>query len=186
MVAVTTLWLPILLSAVLVFVVSSIIHMVMPYHRSDYAQLPDEPGVRAALRPFAIPPGDYAVPYASAPKEMGTPEFTARMTEGPVALLTVRPNGPPAMGGALGAWFAYSLVVGVFAAYVASRALPLEADYLAVFRMVGTTAFAAYALALPSSSIWFGRQWSTTFKLMFDGLVYALVTAGVFGWLWPS
>jgi hypothetical protein len=185
MVPVMSLWLPILLSAVLVFIVSSIVHMVLPHHRTDYAPLPDEDGVRAALRPFAVPPGDYAVPYAASPKEMGAPAFVARMEEGPVALLTVRPSGPPRMGANLLQWFVYTLIVGVLAAYVTSRAIGAGGEYLDVFRFAGTTAFAAYAMALPSSSIWFGRKWSTTLKMMADGLVYALLTAGVFGWLWP-
>ena len=42
------LWLPIVLSALLVFVVSAIIHMVLKYHNRDYKQLPNEVAVRAA------------------------------------------------------------------------------------------------------------------------------------------
>jgi hypothetical protein len=186
MVPVMSLWLPILLSAVLVFIASSVVHMVLPYHRSDYARLPDEAAVRAALKPIAIPPGDYAVPYAATPKDMGSPDYVSRVTEGPVALMTVLPNGPPRMGANLVQWFIFSLVIGAVAAYVTGRALPAGGEYLEVFRFAGTTAFAAYSLALPGQSIWFGRKWSTTIKLMFDGLLYALLTAGVFGWLWPA
>jgi hypothetical protein len=36
------------------------------------------------------------------------------------------------------------------------------------------------------NSIWRGQSWGTTWKHVADGLVYALVTAGTFGWLWPS
>ena len=50
MVPLTSLWLPILLSAVVVFAASSIIHMVLPYHRNDFKKLPDEEGFLAALR----------------------------------------------------------------------------------------------------------------------------------------
>lgn len=42
------------------------------------------------------------------------------------------------------------------------------------------------ALALLQNSIWYKRKWSSTLKSMADGLVYALVTAGTFGWLWPA
>jgi hypothetical protein len=76
-------------------------------------------------------------------------------------------------------------VVGVFAAYVAGRALPEGAHYLAVFRFAGVTGFVAYALAGWQESIWYKRPWSVTLKNTFDGLLYGLVTAGTFGWLWP-
>jgi hypothetical protein len=54
-----------------------------------------------------------------------------------------------------------------------------------VFRFAGTTAFIGYSVALWQMSIWYRRAWSTTIKATVDGLIYALLTAGVFGWLWP-
>lgn len=185
MVALTALWLPILLSAVLVFVVSSLIHMFLTYHRSDVAPVPGEDGIRAAFRSAAVPPGDYVIPHAGSPAAMKSPEFVRKMTEGPVVYLTVMPSGPPAMGKNLALWFLYGLVVSLFAAYVAGRALGPGASYLSVFRFAGATAFAGYGLALLQGSIWWGRKWSATVKSVFDALVYALVTAGTFGWLWP-
>jgi hypothetical protein len=179
------LWLPILLSSVLVFVVSSIIHMALPWHKNDYPKMPNEDKVRDALRPLAIPPGDYMVPRPSSREEMRTPEFVDKMKQGPVVMLTVWPNGPAQMGKNLVSWFVYAAVVGIFAAYVAGRALPVGADYLSVFRFVGATAFIGYSLALWQMSIWYGRAWSTTIKATVDGLIYACLTAGIFGWLWP-
>ena len=58
MIGLGALWLPILLSAVIVFIASSIIHMGPFWHRGDYPKLPNEDGVLNALRPFAIPPGN--------------------------------------------------------------------------------------------------------------------------------
>ena len=179
------LWLPILLSSVIVFVVSSVIHMATPWHKSEYPKVPDEEKVMAALRPLAIPPGDYMVPRASSMKEMGSPEFVEKLRNGPVLILTVLPNCAMQMGKSLALWFLYSLVVGIFAAYVAGRALPAGADYLSVFRFASVTAFAGYALALWQMSIWYRRSWLTTFKATVDGLIYALLTAGTLGWLWP-
>ncbi len=186
MVPVLSLWLPILLSAVLVFAVSSIIHMALPYHRSDFKRVPNEDAAMAALRPFNVPPGDYLMPLAAHPKQMSAPEFQEKLKQGPVAMFTVYPNGPFNMGASLTQWFAYSVVVSVFAAYLTGRAVGAGAEYLEVFRFAGTTAFLGYAAALWQSSIWLKRSWSTTLKSTFDGLVYALVTAGAFGWLWPS
>jgi hypothetical protein len=138
-----------------------------------------------ALRPVAPPPGDYMVPRAGSMKEMSSPAFIEKMNEGPVLVMTVMPNGPMSMGSNLAQWFVYSLFVSLFGAYVASRALGAGASYLEVFRFVGATTFAAYAIALWQMSIWYRRAWSITVKWSLDGLIYACVTAGTFGWLWP-
>jgi hypothetical protein len=185
MTGVLSLWLPILLSAVVVFVVSSVIHMMTPWHKGDYKRLAQEDKVMEALRPFAIPPGDYMVPRPKDTGEMRSPEFAERMKRGPVMVLTVIPSGPVSMGSNLVNWFIYAVVVGVFAAYVVSRAVPMGAPYLQVFRFVGTTAFVGYSLALWQFSIWYHRDWGATLRSTVDGLVYALLTAGMFGWLWP-
>jgi hypothetical protein len=185
MVGITSLVLPILLSAIIVFVASSVIHMASPWHKSDYPKVPNEDALRAALRPLAIPPGDYMVPRPSGREEMQSPQFAQKVQEGPNLVLTVLPNGPWSMGRNLGLWFVYLIVVSLFAAYVAGRALPAGSVYLQVFRFVGTTAFLGYAAALWQMSIWYRRSWSITVKSTVDGLVYALLTAGTFGWLWP-
>jgi hypothetical protein len=185
MVPVMSLWAPILLAAVLVFVASSLIHMVLGYHNNDFRKLPKEGDVLEALRRFTLPPGEYGAPYAGSMGAMKDPAFLEARTKGPVFLLTVMPPGPPAMGASLTLWFFYSILVGVFAAYITGRALGPGAYYLEVFRFAGATAFTGYALALLQNSIWFKRPWTTTFKSVFDGLVYALLTAGAFGWLWP-
>ena len=181
----TALWLPILLSAVIVFVASSIIHMLLPWHKGDYPKTPNEDAIRDALRPLAIPPGDYLIPRPSSQQDLRSPEFVKKMQEGPVMVLTVIPNGPTSMGRNLGLWFLYSVVVGIFAAYIAGRALAPGTMYLQVFRFAGCTAFIGYTLALWQMSIWYRRSWVTTIKATIDGLIYGLLTAGTFGWLWP-
>ncbi|HVS16344.1 MAG TPA: hypothetical protein VMV46_20705 [Thermoanaerobaculia bacterium] len=184
MVSVMALWLPILLSAVLVFVVSSIIHMVLPYHRSDYAKVPSEDELTATMRRLAIPPGDYVIPHAASGEQRQSEEFKKKLEQGPLAMLTVWQGLN--MGASLAQWFVYCVVVAIFAAYVAGQAVAPGGEYLSVFRFAGTTAFLGYALALMQTSIWMRRAWSSTLKSMFDGLIYALLTAGVFGWLWPA
>jgi len=179
------LWLPILLSSVIVFVASSIIHMAPLWHKKDYPQLPNEDKVIEALRPLAIPPGDYMVPRATSQAEMRSPEFAEKMNKGPNIVFTVIPNGPWSMGKNLTQWFLYLVVAGIFTAYVAGRALPPGTEYLRVFQLAGATAFIGYALALWQMSIWYRRGWSMTIKSTVDGLIYALLTAGTFGWLWP-
>lgn len=186
MVALTTLWLPILVSAVLVFVASSVIHMFLGYHAGDLQKLPQEERVAAALREADAPPGDYTLPHAGSREEWSSPEFAEKMTRGPVAFIRVRPNGPPPMGSLLARWFLFCVVVSVFAAYLAGRAVPPGGEYLEVFRFAGTTAFVGYGVALWGDSVWWGRKGSTVLKYTLDALIYGLLTAGVFGWLWPS
>lgn len=184
MVALTGLILPILLSAVLVFIASSIFHMALKYHHNDFGQLPDEDTLMEAFRNAKVSPGSYAMPCAGSPEAMKSPEFQAKVDKGPMVFMTVF-DGGFAMGSSLVQWFIYSALVAFFSGYVASRTLAPGAEYLAVFRVVGTVAFMAYAMGLWQMSIWYKRPWSLTAKFTFDGLIYALLTAGAFGWLWP-
>lgn len=185
MTALSALWLPILLSAVVVFVVSSIIHMGPFWHRTDYPRIPNEEKVMDALRPLGIPPGDYMVPRPSSSEAMRSPEFMDRIRRGPVLILTVLPPGPISTGRSLVLWFLNAVVVGLLAACVAARTLPPGAEYMRVFGLVATTAFIGYAVALWQMWIWYRRSLAMTIKATFDGLIYALLTAGFFGWLWP-
>lgn len=185
MVPLASLWLPIVLSAVFVFVASSIIHMFLGYHANDWRRLDKEDEVMAALRPFGLAPGDYMMPRPRSMADMKSPAFQEKVKAGPKAVITVGPPGNPGMGKPMFLWFVYSLIVGVFAAYIAGHAVAPGTRYLEVFRFVGATAFLGYSLALMQFSIWYWRSWSTTLLSMFDGLLYALLTAGTFGWLWP-
>ena len=143
MVGITTLWLPIVLSAVVVFVASAVMHMVLRYHWNDFTRMPGEERVGEAMRKEGVKPGDYYFPYASCPKDMGAPEMVDKFKQGPVGMVTVLPNGPPAMGKSLVLWFVYTIVVGILAAYVTGRTLGSGAEYLQVFRVAGTAAFLA-------------------------------------------
>jgi hypothetical protein len=186
MVSITALWLPILLSAVIVFVASSIMHMVLPYHKSDYRKLPDEDKVVDTLRAAGVTPGPaYHFPHTTH-KEMKSPEVVEKFKRGPIGLLTVIPSGAPAMGKYLGQWFAYCVVISIFVAYLTGRTRLPGTQYLEVFRVAGTAAFMAYGLGQIQDSIWKGQTWGVTAKHVFDGLIYALLTAGAFGWLWPK
>jgi hypothetical protein len=186
MVNVISLWLPILLSALFVFMVSSIIHMFLPYHRSDFKKIQSEDEVMDSLRKFNILPGDYVMPYAGSPEVMRSEEYKEKVRNGPMAFMTVMKSGEQNMGANLALWFVYSVVVGIFAAYITGLALGPGSEYMIVFRFASATAFIGYSLALLQNSIWYKRNWPATIKSMFDGLIYALVTGGVFGWLWPG
>lgn len=185
MVSITALWLPILLAAVLVFVASSVIHMVLGYHKGDYRKVAREDEAMAAMRQFNLAPGDYSMPRPSSMADMKNPEYLKKWAAGPVMFFTVMPNGTPGMGAQFGGWFLYSVFIGAIAAYVTGLAYGPGADYMHIFRMASAVAFIGYAGALPSFSIWYKRSWRTTMLGMVDGLIYGLVTAGALGWLWP-
>lgn len=184
MVPFAALWLPTLLSAVIVFVASFIMHMVLPYHRSDYHELPEEDKFLASMRPAGLKRGVYVFPYCL-PKDMKSPAVIEKYKQGPVGMLTIMPSGPPAMPKFLVQWFLYCWVVGFFVAYLAAHTLPSGASYLAVFRIVGTAGFLAYGMGNFVNGIWRGQPWSGALKEVIDGLIYGLLTAGTFGWLWP-
>lgn len=186
MVPILQLWAPIVVSAVFVFVLSSILHMVFTYHSKDYKALPKEAETLAALRTAGLEPGVYTFPHCASQKEMGSPEMLEKYKQGPVGMMTVHPSGPPAMGGYLVKWFLFCLLVGVFVAYLLGHFFAAGTPYRPIFRFAATIAFMGYSLSSLVGSIWKGQPWSTTLKEMFDGALYALMTAGTFGWLWPD
>jgi hypothetical protein len=179
--SIISLWLPILVSAVFVFVASAAVWMAMPWHKTDFSKTGDEDAVRAALRGSA--PGLYMLPHCVDPRELEDPEVKQKFVDGPQAYITVVPNGVPQMGSKMLLSFLYYIFVGILCAYFVSRTATADADYLAVFRIAGAVAWIAYGVAFMQESIWFGRAWSLTLKNLFDGLIYALLTGGVFGWL---
>jgi hypothetical protein len=186
MIPLTALWLPVLVSAVVVFFASFIMHMVLTYHRSDYRALPDEERVTDAMRKAGVRSGPaYYFPYFAF-KDMKSPPVIERLKRGPVGFLTVLPSGPPRMGKHMVQWFFYCLVLSIFAAYLSGRLLEPGTAFLQVFRVVGTVAFLGYGAAHAQESIWSGRSWAVTLKHLFDSLIYALLTAATFGWLWPK
>ena len=180
------LWIPIVVSAVAVFFGSTLVHMVLGFwHAGDFGQAPNEDGLMDAMRPFNIPPGDYFLPRPGGMADMKSDAYKNKVNKGPKVIMTVLTPGMTGMGKNLFWWFIYSLVIGVFGAYVASRALPVGADYLHVFRFVGVSTFLGYSGALWPATIWYQRSLGTTIRSTIDGLLYACLTAGVFGWLWP-
>lgn len=181
-----SLWLPVIVSAVVVFVASSILHMVLKYHKNDYKRVPNEEGVRAAIAKGDPAPGIYFTPYCSDMKLMKDPAIQKQFETGPVTMLTVMPKGLPAMPKHLALWFGFTIAVSFVTAYVARHTLMPGADAMIVMRITGTVAFASYALPNLVDSIWKGQPWRNTMLHVLDGLVYTLVTAVMFRLLWPA
>ena len=180
----SALWLPIVVSAVIIFFASFIMHMLLPYHRGDYKQLPDEDKALAALRATGLKRGLYVFPFGTH-KEMKSPAMIDKYKQGPVGMMITFPNGTPFLPKFLGLWFGYCLLIGFFVAYLAGHTVAPGTYYLAVFRIVGTAAFLSFGLGPLANVIWKGYPWSFVLKEVVDGLIFALLMVGTFGWLWP-
>jgi hypothetical protein len=180
---VAQLWLPILISAVLVFVLSAASHMVLPWRKGEWGRLTDYGPIQAALR--ELPPGLYAFPAAPDPKQQMTPEWSERWAKGPSGWLTLAPRGPIRMGRSMALSFLVFLAVAFMAAYTAAHALGPAPRYLAVFRIVGTVGTLSFGVGSIFNSIWYHRPWRAYLADAVDALLFGLAMAGVFGWLWP-
>jgi hypothetical protein len=178
------LWLPIVLSAVVVMIGSTIVWMVFKYENAEWKAIPGEDQLREAVKKLNLPaPGQYIFPHMMGSADPQT--AMKKWEEGPNGVLLLIAPQKFSMGGRLTLAFIYYLVVSFFTAYVASHALPSGADYLRVFQVAGATAFMGYGLGVFVDAIWWGRTWSSAFKTALSGLIYGCLTAGTFGWLWP-
>jgi hypothetical protein len=187
LVPIPDLWLPIVLATALCWILSALFWTVSPHHQNDFARLPNEEQTLSALRQANLTPGAYRFPCPASQAESRTPEFKKKLEAGPIGILTVQaPDVYTNMAKPMILSVVYYLVVSTFVAYIAGRTLTPGTEYLQVFRIVGATAFVAYGMAVIPDAIWWGRGWGRAGKHLFDALVHALVTAGVFGWRWPG
>ncbi|MDH3589666.1 MAG: hypothetical protein OEQ74_09700 [Gammaproteobacteria bacterium] len=180
------LWIPILLGGALAWVASGLIHMVIKYHNADYKPLTNEDEVSAAVRNGSPAVGFYSFPYCGDMSEMNDEGLQQKFARGPVGFLAIFPNGMPPMGKLMVQQISFFIVGCVLIAYCASLGLPAGADYMTVFRFVAAVGFLAFGWAIIPFSIWYGHPWSNTARYLLDALIYALVVAGSFGWLWPA
>ncbi|MFL6198230.1 MAG: hypothetical protein ACJ76J_03555 [Thermoanaerobaculia bacterium] len=181
-----SLWLPVVVSAVAVWLVSAVLHMVLKYHRADYKQLADEEGIGHTLRKAASSPGVYVIPYCADMSQMKDPAMLKKYEEGPIALITVMRNGVPKMGKNLAQWFLFCFLVSFVTGYVARHTLGFDTDPLTVLRITGTVAFIGYGFGYFQDSIWKAIPWSNSLRALLDAAIYALVTGLVFRFLWPG
>jgi hypothetical protein len=179
------LWLPILVTAVLIFIASSLIHMVIKWHNADYKKLSNEDAVLAAIRSGTSAPGQYIMPYCSDMKEMQNETMKQKYIDGPIGIMTIRKNGVPAIGGMLIQWFVFSVVVAALAGLLALQSFGLGADHHRAGHLVGMVSLLTYFGGSVQMAIWMGKPWSAVFKDLIDSLIYATISALVFMWLWP-
>jgi hypothetical protein len=180
-----SLWLPIIVATAIAFVASSLIHMVLPWHKGDYPLVPNQDQIMDALRPFNLPPGDYMIPRPKDMAEMKTPEFKAKAERGPVLIMTLYKGMMENMGVLMGKWFVYQLVVTLFAAHIAGTLVGPGGDAKLIFHSAFIVAFSGYVLALWQLTIWYRRSMRITLTSTLDGIIYSLIVGLTFVWLWP-
>lgn len=180
------LWMPIVLGTLVAWIASALIHMALKYHDSDYQKLANEDEVRAAIKAGSPSLGVHSYPHCTDMAQFKDPEMQQKFKDGPVGMLIVFPDGMMNMGKAVGQQIAYFFIGCIIIAYCATLALEPGADYLSVFRVVGATGFLAFGWGMIPFSIWYGILWSTAAKYLLDALIYGLLVAGCFAWLWPG
>jgi hypothetical protein len=182
------LWLPIVLSAVFVFIGSAVIWTAFKWHNGDWKRVGQEDELQEALRKVGVTKGQYMFPHMdpdASDKGASKKTWQERYAKGPVGVILVGTPGTMSQGKMMGQMVVYFLVVSFFIAYIASHALAQGAPYLKVFQVVGATSFLAYGAGQFVDSIWFYRSWRSTWLNVLDALIYCGLTAGTFGWLWP-
>ncbi len=180
-----SLWLPILASAIVIWIASAMAWMVLPHHKNDWKKLPDEAGFIAVLKSLKIGPGQYGFPHMADRKQMKDPEFCKRWETSPKGILNVWPEKISMARNMVLSFFFY-LLVGVFVAYLGSIALPRGTSFAKVFQLAGTAGIMAYTMASIPAAIWFNKPVANVLSDLADGIAYGLLTGAVFGCLWPG
>jgi hypothetical protein len=179
------IWLPILLTAVFIFIASSLIHMAFKWHNSDYKKLPNEDEVRAAIRAGNPDPGMYVFPHCMDMKEMQGEAMKKKYNEGPIGFLTLRKNGVHSMGPMLLQWFLFTLLVAAVAGLLVLQCVGLHAHTHVAGHLVGMVTFLTYAGGSVSNGIWMGKSWGSVAKDVLDALIYATISAFTSIYFWP-
>src|ERR1051326_1954506 len=121
MVQLSQLWLPIVLSAVTVFIGSSIIWMALPIHKHEYKKLGDkEPAVLDAVRSWGLGGGMFMFPFCD-PKDRNSPQAKEKSAKGPWGVMMLR-DKPWSMGPLMAMWFINLLLISAVVAYIGRHA----------------------------------------------------------------
>lgn len=186
MVSMMQVLLPLVVSAIGIFVASSLIHMVFKWHTPDYRKLANEDEVAAALRKGGATPGQYVLPHCMDMKEMQSAEMQKKYADGPNGYVVLGPNGLPNIGKSLLQWFVLTLVVSGFIACICAAVFAPGAAPGTLLHVAGMIAFAAYGAGSVIDAIWFARAWGIVAKDLLDALIYAAITGASFALLWPA
>lgn len=182
------LWLPILLSAGVIWVMSIIFGMALPHHKQDWIGLGDEDGFMEDLRRRGIKPGNYLFPDFRSSEQLRSEKVERALKEGPVGHLSVWKT-PVTMGDKMVGTLVVHLVVCILIAYLTRIALPAASPpppFAKVFQIAGTAGVLAYSFSFIPNALWFGAYKRTIVASIFDGVLYGVVIGAIFAWRWPQ
>jgi hypothetical protein len=117
MVSLAELWMVVLLAGVLCWFASASIHMFIKYHNADYQVLSNEPEVSAALVASSPKPALYTMPYCLDMQAMSEQPMQKKFDDGPVAMITVMPNGMPPMSKLLSQQIVFFIIGSLLIAF---------------------------------------------------------------------
>ena len=180
------LWLPIILGGLFSWIASAIIHTVIKYHNADYKKLSNEDQVAAAFRQSQPKPGLYHMPHCIDMKEMQNESMQEKLKSGPIAMISVFENGLPKMGKLLIQQILFFIVACIMIAYIATLTLNSSSDFMSIFRILMIVGFLTFGYGIIPHSIWLGQPWANCIRYLFDALIYAVIIAATFAWLWPQ
>jgi hypothetical protein len=178
------LWLPILISAGVVWVASAVIWMAMPHHKDDFDTLPNETEFINTIKGWGIPPGNYGFPNFRDCKR-DDPEMKKKLEEGPLGILNVWPP-QKGMGMNMMLSFLVYLIVSLLIGYLGWEALGPAKTFAKVFQIIGTAGVLSYSFAFIPSGIWFCQKRKALMMNVLDGIVLGLLTGLIFASLWPT
>lgn len=185
MVELAQLWLPVLVSAVAVFFASAVIWMALPYHKADIRFLPNERDFDNAIEPLNIKPGLYMFPNCEHAKDMKNQAFQERFKSGPWGTITIWAKAPNFGMNLLKTFMVY-LIISVFVAYITGLALGPGTDYMRVFRVAGAGAVLGHCFGSLANDFFLGKPTRFIITSFIDGVIFALIVAGVFAAMWPE
>jgi hypothetical protein len=161
-VSLAQLWLPILIATVCVFFTSSIIWMLLPYHKPDIKFIPNETEFDEAMA-----------------------KLKARWKSGPWGTINVMGQQPNFAINLLKTFIAYGLIT-TMVAYIAGMSVGPGAEYMHVFRAVATAGVLGHCMGGLANAFFMGTPTRFIFTSFIDGVIFALITAGVIASMWPD
>lgn len=176
-----TLLLPIILSAIALFVASFVSWMVVRLHKDDWRKLEKEDEFFAKVQELKPAVGSYNFPHCT-PENMKDSAMQEKLNQGPCGVMTIFPPGQ-SMGRNLGLTFAHYLGVSFCIGYLATLAFERGAAFGDVFRFVATAGLIAFLAGIIGHAIWFRIR---IIGHLIESIVYALIMGVIFAALWPG
>lgn len=180
--SVFSLWMPIVGSGFATHFASTLAWTVLPHHKPEIKSLGDkEEQFTDWIACKEIEPGQYVFPYCEDMKQTETELFKQKQGKcsGELRVWARPVNMLAAMVKTLGFFLFAAFMIG----YVCAYTLTPYTDKGDVFRIVLVLGIMTHCFAIFPRVFWFPRSYATS---LVDGVVYALLTAGIFYALWPT